>query len=218
MPYISNANRKPIDPEIGTFIKTLLIPTGIITRKNGKYFFFRFLTVFYEELRETIAGKTLAKETRYKHYNALEGAFGCAGKELLDRWSGLITLKPRLTDWERMEEYAARYVTSKDVELLRMLSRLIVERFMIAFCEEEDELSSHLDTTVGEANYTISEIANAFVNERRASHQELLDMAIAAPWRCYERYARPYEDRVIVKNGDTAGFIRFHELFRPQDT
>jgi hypothetical protein len=70
--------------------------------------------------------------------------------------------------------------------------------------------------TVGEINYTISELANAFSNDHRATHQELLDMIIAVPYFLNEHYCGPYENEAISKNGDTAGFKKFFELYAPR--
>jgi hypothetical protein len=216
MPYITADNKKLIDPEIGTLLRKFLIESNAITPKNGKYFFFRLLTIFYEELRGAIAIRTAGKKARYQHYNELEGAFGCAGKELFRRWSELTRLKVRIVDWNKMDTLARRHVSKKDAELLHLLSRLIIERFVLSSCPSEDRLPNAMAQTVGEINYTISELANAFGNDKRATHQELLDMIIAVPYFLNEHYCGPYENEAISKNGDTAGFKKFFELYAPR--
>jgi hypothetical protein len=216
MPYITADNKRPIDPEIGTLIRKFLVESGAITRRNGKYFFFRLLTIFYEELRGALAVRTTGGKARYQHYNELEGAFGCAGKELFRRWSGLIILKVRIVDWNKMDALARRYVNKKDAELLHLLSHLIIERFALSACPSEAHLPIAMAQTVGEINYAISELANAFGNNNRATHQELLDMIIAVPYFLNEHYCGPYEDVAIMKNGDTAGFKKFFELYAPK--
>jgi hypothetical protein len=216
MPYITSDNKKPIDPEIGTLVRKFLIESEIITRKNGKYFFFRLLTIFYDELRETLAIRTTGKKARYQHYNELEGALGCAGKELFRRWSELLPLKVRILNWNHADEQADRYVSKENKEFLRFLSTLIIERFAITSCESEDRLPQAMAQTVGEINYTISEFANVFGNDKRATHQELLDMVIAVSYFLHEKYCGPYENEAINKNGDTAGFKKFFELFIPE--
>lgn len=215
MPYITVDNKKPIDPEIKTLIKKLLIESMVLTRRNGKYVFFQLLTIFYEELRSAIAIRTTGGKARYQHYNELEGAFGCASKELFRRWSKLTRLKVRILDWNRVNTLAERSVSKKDAELLRLLSQHIIEHFALSSCPSEDRLPNVMAETVGEINYTISELANAFGNNDKATHQELLDMAIAVPYLLNERYCGPYEDEAISKNGDTAGFKKFFELFSP---
>jgi hypothetical protein len=216
MPYITADNKRPIDPEIGTLIRKFLVESDVITKKNGKYFFFRLLTTFYEELRSAIAIRTADKKARYQHYNGLEGAFGCAGKELFRRWGELIQLKVRIVDWSKVDTLADSYVSQKDADLLRLLSHLIIERFVLSSCPSEDRLPNVMAQTVGEINYTISELANAFGNDDRATHQELLDMVITVPYLLNKKYCGPYEDEAISKNGDTAGFQKFFELFVPR--
>lgn len=214
MPYITTGNRRAINPNIDALIEKLLFESTDITRENGKYFFFRLLTVFYEELRNALAVRTAGKKARYQHYNELEGAFGCAVKELFRRWSELTKLKVRIVDWNRVNTLAERSVSKKDMELLRLLSQSIIEHFALSSCPSEDRLPNTMAQTVGEINYTISELANAFGNNERATHQELLDMAIAAPYFLSAHYCGPYEDEAIIKNGDTAGFIMFSRHMR----
>jgi hypothetical protein len=127
-----------------------------------------------------------------------------------------MALKVRIVDWNRTDTLADRHVNKKDAELLHLLSRLIIERFLLSSCPSEAHLPIAMAQTVGEINYTISELANAFGNDDRATHQELLDMAIAAPYFLNVKYCGPYENEAINKNGDTAGFKKFFELFMPR--
>lgn len=212
MPYITTDNKKPIDPEIAKLVKSLFLESMVMTPANGKYFFFRLLTVFYEELRHMIAIRTAGNKARYQHYNELDGAFGCAGKELFRRWGAARSLKMRIVDWNKLDARANHAVSQKNMELLREGVRSIIERFALTSCPSEDRLPAIMAQTVGEINYTISELANAFGNESRATHQELLNMVIAAPYFLNEQYCGPYENEAIGKNGDTAGFTKYFAL------
>lgn len=209
MPYITQSNKKPIDPEIAKLLKSIFSESIDMRATNGKYFFYRFLIIFYEELRREIAVRTEGKKARYQHYNELDGAFGCAGKELLRRWSAARSLKTRIVDWNKLNTRANNAVSETHSTILRKGVRSIIERFALTSCPSENQLPIMMAQTVGEMNYTISELANAFGNDNRATHQELLDMLIAAPYFLNEQYCGPYEDEAITKNGDTAGFTTF---------
>ena len=204
MPYILPEEKKSLDPEISTVLRKLLVENALVTRKNGRYFFFAFLVYFYEILREAIARGERAGHASYHHYNALEGALGCAGKELYRRWSELSPLKVRIINWRRFTKLVDRHVPESEWKPLIALARMSAAKL---------DLNDTADTKklVGEINYTVSEIANTFGNSGKASRQDLLDATVAATWHLYLDYCGPYEDKAILKNGDTLGFLKFFE-------
>lgn len=202
MPYIEAKDRKILEHDINVLGTHLLRLIGE-NRRSGKFFFFRFLTILFEILQEMIVNEEGGM--RYKHFNHLDGAFGCAWKELLRRWGDLVPLRPKFNTGEALERVTKKFVKESDVELLRILVRNIVEHFGGA------EKDGGVNVIVGELNFTISEIANMLANSEKVSHQELLNMAFAATNFLYLTYAGPYEDKAINKNGDTAGFRTFYE-------
>ena len=81
-----------------------------------------------------------------------------------------------------------------------------LRNFANTFSKEAAPLSVLM---VGDLNYTISEIANTFEGYTGVRPQALLDAAVAAVLYAYGAHTGPYEDKAILKNGDTAGFLAF---------
>lgn len=206
MPYITEDNKKVLAPDLNVLMGHLLRMIGD-NHRTGKYFFFFFLTALYESVKGRIETES-AEDThlRYKHLCHLDGTYSCAWKELWDRWGELVPLRPpRLLDRKAMgslERMTKRMVKEADRNYIRLLTRNLVGVFQF-----------DLGAMVGEINFSISEVGNLLGNAEKATHQDLLNMAANAPLYLYSTYARPYEDSAINKNGDTAGFKHFYELF-----
>lgn len=203
MPYIEAKEARPrVDPCLSTLLHHLLERIDATNKRTGKYFFFRLLTIFFDTLRTRIAREG---EIHYVHFNNMNGAFDCAGKELWRRWRVLVPLRLRILSWETIDRGAKRYVKEADERLLVLLLSKVVDTY-----------DPDINRWVGELNYTISEAANMLANSGKATHQELLDVLFAAANYLYAKHVGPHEDKVILKNGDTAGFTVFHEKFAPK--
>lgn len=202
MPYVNEETCKRIDPEISAYFRAIFVEEPI-HHVNERFIYWTFLIDLFEGIRAKIVELTKA-EPRYADYNNQDGAFGCAAKELHRRWNKSVPLQFRFIDWNKMYESAV-YGAETHVRL-ETLVKAIVEKMSIADPR----------ALAGEVNYTISEVANGFGNEKRVDHQALFEMTIAAPYLCYEHWTGPYEDKAILKNGDTAGFLTFEEKFGPQ--
>ena len=198
MPYIDPTHaRQKIDPKIAALNHYLLGVDGM-----KKYAFFLFLTSLFGALKKKIE-RSRPDGMRYFHFNHVFGAFDCGWRELWRRWGALTPqLHPRIIDWKECREEAGQHINENDAAKIYALVADIVE------CYDPE-----INTWVGEVNYTISEVANHLGNSKAATHQELLDIALAAANNIYFVHAGPYEDLAIAKNGDTQGFIHFNESF-----
>ena len=211
MPYLTAEGKKLIDPKIDALMDYALgsDPTqAIVTRGNGVFFWYFFLTMLYEKLRASVVEADPANGMRYRHYNALHGAYACAIQELFLRWeegyesNGFIPLAIHTPNKTTTIAYEVGIV----VHLAPAVRRAIEAHAMNLV---KSFSADFLNSTVGDINYTISEVANALGNMGIVSHQELLDAFATANQVLYESNAFPYEKTAVAKNGDTRGFIAF---------
>ena len=60
---------------------------------------------------------------------------------------------------------------------------------------------------VGDLNYTISELITKVIPDKRYKHiNEIVGVLESLKLEFYRRYAGPYEDLAVIKNGDTDGY------------
>lgn len=202
MPYLTQEGRHPLSRDIDVLMAYLLQWVGD-NRRSGKYFFFCFCTMLFETVCEKIVHEE--KELRYRHFNHLDGAFDCAWKELWRRWGVLVPLRPKFQSGESVERAAKRQIKKTEENMMRFLIGNIVSVY-----------NTDMNALVGDVNFTISEVANMLANAEKATHQDLLNMAFTAATHLYFTHAGAYEDKAILKNGDTAGFAKFHEIQSPK--
>lgn len=219
MLYIPQSRKRLVDPKIDAFLGYCFgsdPASTVVTKENGVYFWYFFLTSLYQNLY-VVPARDIFNEWRNLHFMMIHGSFEFAAKELFERWSEADAKFKRVPalelrapgNIEHCEAGAKNFLENVEHKKLDvLLSDLIIT--------DQDDLGvayhmSPLESQLGFIDYTITEVANALVNLDKASPQEMLDVFIATNHALYRDYVTPFNRKMSARNLDTKGFISYWE-------